>query len=122
MPSIHVAILEPRFSNHSPLKVVLSAQASKPRRPFRLLKCLADHDMFSRPYGSLKKKKLNTTHFQGVDGRVKDIRHQLQVVQESMKKQIPTAAMIEEEKALRVQLEKWGKIEESIYKQKSRIR
>ncbi|KAK4366713.1 hypothetical protein RND71_014593 [Anisodus tanguticus] len=53
MPSTHVAILEPRFSDHSPLKVVLSAQASKPGRPFRFLYCLADHDMFLRLIASV---------------------------------------------------------------------
>lgn len=66
-------------------------------------------------------KRINIQHYKGVDERRKEIRKELQSVLEKMSFRLQNKELIEKEKALKCELEKWGKIEESIYKQRSRV-
>ncbi|XP_019225690.1 PREDICTED: uncharacterized protein LOC109207257 [Nicotiana attenuata] len=59
--------------------------------------------------------------FKKVKGKITTIRKELNDIQGRMKIANPTSNLFEEEKELLLQLEKWDKIEESIYKQKSRV-
>lgn len=61
-------------------------------------------------------KKLNPEKFIGVEKKLKQIRQQLHVMQKKMDTEYWNYSLIEEERDLRNQLEKWGGIEESIYK------
>ncbi|XP_019226773.1 PREDICTED: uncharacterized protein LOC109208174 [Nicotiana attenuata] len=95
MHPIQVHVLDPYFSDHSLLSIELGRQQKKAPRPFRFLNCLADHPCFGK------------------------------IVEDNWKKQIRTynqdSLNFDVEKELRSQLEKCDLIEESIYKQKSRV-
>ncbi|XP_009764997.1 uncharacterized protein [Nicotiana sylvestris] len=80
------------------------------RRIWNKLKCIKQ-----------RLKTLNIEQFKGVEGKLKHIRNQLREIQERMGQHKQDSILIEEEKKLRRQLETWGMIEESIYKQKSRV-
>ncbi|XP_019258471.1 PREDICTED: uncharacterized protein LOC109236718 [Nicotiana attenuata] len=66
-------------------------------------------------------KEINTQHYKGVDERIKGIRKELQSVQEEMSSNLHKLELIEKEKTLKGDLEKWVLIEESIYRQRSRV-
>ncbi|XP_070004868.1 uncharacterized protein [Nicotiana sylvestris] len=66
-------------------------------------------------------KQLNSKEFMNVKQKIKSIREGLQEVQGRMKYHNALSRLFEEEREMIHQLEKWDKIEESIYKQKSRI-
>ncbi|XP_019248683.1 PREDICTED: uncharacterized protein LOC109227949 [Nicotiana attenuata] len=66
-------------------------------------------------------KQLNSKEFINVNQKINSIREGLKEVQGIMKDHNAPSRLFEEEKEMLYQLEKWDKIEESIYKQKSRI-
>ncbi|XP_019248630.1 PREDICTED: uncharacterized protein LOC109227892 [Nicotiana attenuata] len=66
-------------------------------------------------------KQLNNKEFMNVKQKIKSIREELEEVQGRMKDHNAPSRLFEVEKGMIQQLEKWDKIEESIYKQKSRI-
>ncbi|XP_070049896.1 uncharacterized protein [Nicotiana tomentosiformis] len=66
-------------------------------------------------------KSLNNKEYLGIDKTIEGIRNHLTEVQKNMDIPIVQNSLIEEEKQLRKQLEKWGTIQENIYKQKSRV-
>ncbi|XP_070005284.1 uncharacterized protein [Nicotiana sylvestris] len=102
MPQVDVVIMDPLFSDHSPLCVKLGEEP-KASKPFRFFSCLVEHKDFlpivteawnksSQPrnmagvWRKLKDvrrelKGLNTNEFQAVDLRVKNARQKLQKVQ-----------------------------------------
>lgn len=62
---------------------------------------------------------ISADHYKGIEERITSIRDQLQTVQERMGNQLPDVDSMEKGKYLKKQLEKLGRIEESIYRQKS---
>ncbi|XP_009771372.1 uncharacterized protein [Nicotiana sylvestris] len=143
MPNMKVQVLEPLVSDHSPLKLVITQAQGKKNRPFRFFNFIVDHSQFMQQieiawkerstkgimqavWNNLKStkeaiKRINIQHYKWVDERIKEIRKKLQLVQEEMSSRLQNKELIEKEKALKCELEKWGKIEESIYKQRSRV-
>ncbi|XP_019254002.1 PREDICTED: uncharacterized protein LOC109232710 [Nicotiana attenuata] len=112
-------------------------------RPFRFLNCIADHHQFLQKvdqaweerstggmmqlvWNKLKRvkeviKEINTKHYKGVDERTKRIRKELRSTQEEMSSKLQRQDLIEKEKTLKDDLEKWILIEENIYRQRSRV-
>ncbi|XP_019236447.1 PREDICTED: uncharacterized protein LOC109216720 [Nicotiana attenuata] len=143
MPNVKVQVLEPLVSDHSPLKLVITQTQGKKNRPFRFFNCIAEHPQFMQQieiawkdrstkgtmqdvWNNLKSvkeiiKTINVQHYKGVDERIKEARKELQGVQEEMSFKLQNKELVEKEKAWKCELEKWGKIEESIYKQRSRV-
>ncbi|XP_019261589.1 PREDICTED: uncharacterized protein LOC109239475 [Nicotiana attenuata] len=143
MPNLKVQVLEPLVSDHSPLKLMITQVQGKKNRPFRFFDCIADHPQFTQQvelawkergtrgkmqavWDNLKKtkeviKEINIQHFKGVDERIEETRKELQIVQEEMSYRLQNIELIDKEKALKCELEKWVMIEESIYKQRSRV-
>ncbi|XP_019256264.1 PREDICTED: uncharacterized protein LOC109234650 [Nicotiana attenuata] len=143
MPITQVHVLDPYFSDHSPLCIELGSQQKIAPRPFRFLNYLADDPNFemivadswqmSTNAGHMKKvwlklkhakqamKSLNTKEYPRIVNKIKGIRSELQATQQQMRTPTQDPCHFEVEKELRLQLEKWDAIEESIYKQKSRV-
>ena len=66
-------------------------------------------------------KQLNQREYMGLPERVHKLRSEL-VDKQSHMRTIPISqCMIDEEKELRAHLNKWSMVEETIYKQKSRV-
>ncbi|XP_070045261.1 uncharacterized protein [Nicotiana tomentosiformis] len=131
------------FSDHSPLSATLEDRTEQVAMSFKLYNYLADHPEFmaivettwSRPDNSIpmvkvwKKlqklkvelKKLNKKEFSGLSDKVKKTKEKLQVLQSQMR-QIPNhQIMFEEEKVLKLELEKWGLIDENVARQKATV-
>nr|XP_016472175.1 PREDICTED: uncharacterized protein LOC107794213 [Nicotiana tabacum] len=143
MPPSLVHINDPYFSDHSPLCIEVEQESISRKKPFRFLNCLANHAEFEEIVKSswsihtqakgtmtiwfkLKKvkgalKKLNSREFIGMENKIKSIRDRLKELQTQMRDINHTTTQFEEEKELKQHLEKWSLIEESIYRQKSRI-
>lgn len=82
--------------------------------------------MVVRAWKKLKRVKQslkdhNTTEFQGVETRIKKYRQQLQDIQSSMRKPGQPTSLLEAEREVKLNLEKWLNVEESILRQKSRV-
>ncbi|XP_075101884.1 uncharacterized protein LOC142177307 [Nicotiana tabacum] len=125
MPNVKVQVLEPMVSDHSPLKLEICQEQGKKNRPFKFFNCIADHPQFMQHIEEAWKDRSTNgrmqTHYKGVDGKIKEIRRELQGIQEEMSSKLQNKELIDKEKELKGELEKWGKIEESIYMQKSRV-
>ncbi|XP_019256427.1 PREDICTED: uncharacterized protein LOC109234833 [Nicotiana attenuata] len=144
MPTLQVRVMEPYFSDHSPLSIQFGRRRGNGGKPFRFLNCLADDERFiplikqcwckeenlssmGSIWAKLKEvkqehKTLNTQHYMGVDKKLKYLRDQLEEVQEKMDTNLRQHELIEEEKKLKNQIQKCDHIEESIYRQKSRVK
>ncbi|XP_019234835.1 PREDICTED: uncharacterized protein LOC109215257 [Nicotiana attenuata] len=131
------------FSDHSSLCVELGRQEKATIRPFRFMNCLAYDPNFGKIVADnwqintnalyMKKvwlklkhmkqamKGLNVKEYSGVANKIKGIRNDLQILQQQMRTPNQDPHKFEVEKELRLQLEKWDVIKESIYKQKSRV-
>ncbi|XP_019260883.1 PREDICTED: uncharacterized protein LOC109238857 [Nicotiana attenuata] len=66
-------------------------------------------------------KGLNTQNCKGVEDGIEVIRRELQEVHEKISCRMLNTELIEEEKELKSKLEKWILIEESIYRQRSKV-
>ncbi|XP_060170760.1 uncharacterized protein LOC132601709 [Lycium barbarum] len=66
-------------------------------------------------------EQINMTEFARVTEKIANIRNNLRNIQAQMSDHNLVEELFQEEKALRTQLEDWSKVEESIYRQKSRI-
>ncbi|XP_019258106.1 PREDICTED: uncharacterized protein LOC109236386 [Nicotiana attenuata] len=141
MPSRQVHVMNPGFSYHSPLGMETSVESDNKRRPFKFYNCMVDHPDFRHIVESNWKwkagtmediwknlkhvkaalKQLNNKEFMNVKLKIKSIRDKLQEVQGRMKDHNAPSRLFEVEKVMIQQLKKWDKIEEAIYKQKSRI-
>ncbi|XP_019235063.1 PREDICTED: uncharacterized protein LOC109215446 [Nicotiana attenuata] len=143
MDHIEVQILDPHFSDQSPLCVDFAETVNNRPKPIKFLNHLADHHDFlaevetgwMKPVmgNSMKTlwlklkniknemKTLNNNEFSSVGSRIKDTRRALAELQEQMRDYKHDAALFDTERNLKKELEKWSKVEESIYRQKSRI-
>nr|XP_016459308.1 PREDICTED: uncharacterized protein LOC107782881 [Nicotiana tabacum] len=143
MRSMSIQILEPSFSNNSPLKLMISQMQRKKTSPFRFFNCIAKHPQFIPEVdqawnttggdwklqgvkNKLKRvkqviKRLNTQYYKGVEDRIRVIRRELQEVYEKISCRMLNAKLIEEVNELNSKLEKWILIEERIYRQRSRV-
>ncbi|XP_070014729.1 uncharacterized protein [Nicotiana sylvestris] len=123
MPDLCIQILEPSFSNHSPLKLMISQMRRKKDK--QVWNTNGDTGKLQGVWNKLKRVKqvikgLNTQHYKGVEDRIKETIRELQEVQEKIGCKMMNTELIEEEKELKKNLEKWILIEESIYRQRSR--
>lgn len=66
-------------------------------------------------------KEINIKHYKGIEDRIKKTRDELHTIQEDMSNKMLDTELIGKEKELKQKLEKWMMIEESVYKQKSRV-
>lgn len=105
MSQLEVNVMNPGTSDHSPLCLELDRTITGTHRAFKFFNCIVEHPQFMKRVKEallgghkdlmgvrqkLKKvkasiKQLNTKEFQGVSNKVKDIRMQLQNVQEPIK-------------------------------------
>lgn len=138
--SVVVERLTKGVSDHCPQ--LISFDTVRPQRSlFKFFNVLADHEQFEqmirenwtstesgstlrgvwRKCNNLKHplKQLNTRCFAKTADRVEGIRQKLQVTQQLI--QQGSTNLLQEEKFLTAELEKWSKIEESIWQQKARI-
>ncbi|KAH0778089.1 hypothetical protein KY290_009500 [Solanum tuberosum] len=112
-------------------------------RPFKFLNHLAQHGEFQRTvqmawqqshntstmYGVWQKlkrvkitlKELNIVEYQGVETRIRMYRQQLHDLQSTMRQPGQSTEILQLEKEVKENLEKWLNIKESILKQKSRV-
>ncbi|XP_075088364.1 uncharacterized protein LOC142170366 [Nicotiana tabacum] len=129
MPSLQVHVMEVEGNN------------DKKKRPFKFYNCMADYPDLGKIVeanwclheGSMATiwqnlkiiksalKKLNRKEFMNIAEKIKSIREKLKDTQGRMRNFNSPNSLFEEEKNLLFQLLKWDKIEESIYKQKSRV-
>ncbi|XP_070014564.1 uncharacterized protein [Nicotiana sylvestris] len=130
----------PYISDHSPMLLTLSSAPKPGKTPFRFFNVWADHESFisiieriwnqSFAEGKMKKiwiklkrlrplfRTLNTEHYRTISMKIEQARTTLEEVQQK----IITAYndnLIEEEKSLLQNLEKWSLIEESVLRQKA---
>lgn len=135
--------MDPYFSDHTPLCIRFDGVRRKAARPFKFFNCLAEHKILKivednwtgfeqgshmrNVWTKLQRvkqelKKLNQTEYARVEARVKVARQKLKEVQEQMRDHPQQPELFEVERKRKMQLEKWGIIEENIYKQKSRVK
>ncbi|XP_060202618.1 uncharacterized protein LOC132631036 [Lycium barbarum] len=142
MEPVVVQVLDPLFSDHSPLALILGNDTNKGTKPFRFFNCWAAYPHFTEivqessntdetttniqeVWAKLKEvkkglKNLNNKEFKWVAEKIKEVRGQLQELQVKMRDPTQAINTYDTEKLLKEKLEKWNLIEESIYKQKSR--
>lgn len=142
MPTLEVNVMNSGTSDHAPLSLELERNSTGTFKAFRFFNCIADHPEFlprvrvawnggqgrsmKIVWQKLKEvknslKQLNNSEFKGVRDKVNGIREQLNSVQDIMRDPLEVAPSRQKEKELRMQLEKWSMIEESVMKQKSRV-
>lgn len=136
-----VGVMDPLFSDHSPLCLDFFEQKPHIARPFKFLNCLADHVNFLRivreawnestqGYGmhgvwkSLKivkrrLKQLNTQEYGNCKEKINFARRLVELHQ--CMRNAQQSDLYEQEKVLKQELKKWNCVEESILKQKSRV-
>ncbi|XP_070022575.1 uncharacterized protein [Nicotiana sylvestris] len=83
-------------------------------------------EMMQEVWNKLKRVKeitkgINTQHYQGVDNRINKTRKELLAVQEEISDRMQQPDLIEKEKTLKCELEKWSLIEENVYKKRSKV-
>lgn len=66
-------------------------------------------------------KGLNRKEFADTTRKVKKMREELEIIQTQMRSTTSTSDMFEAEKDIRQKLKKWSMVEESIFKQRSRV-
>nr|XP_009597573.1 uncharacterized protein LOC104093526 [Nicotiana tomentosiformis] len=141
MPPLQVHIMNSLFSDHSPLGIEVEGSCDKKKRHFKFYNCMEDHPDFGKIvednwglhegsmaaiWQNLKNvrsalKQLNTKEFMNIAEKIRTIREKMKDIQGRMRTSNAPNSLFEEEKDLLLQLEKWDKIKESIYKQKSRV-
>ncbi|KAF3664682.1 hypothetical protein FXO38_10001 [Capsicum annuum] len=113
MPIVEVMVMDPGCSDHSPLSLLLAQEEDKRPKPFRFLNHLVKHKKFH--------ENLHNTEFRGVDDKIKECRQKMIDLQSTMKQPGQPMSSVEEEKELKIRLEKWILVEECIAKQKSKV-
>ncbi|XP_021769725.1 uncharacterized protein LOC110733967 [Chenopodium quinoa] len=140
---VEAIFLPPPHSDHSPIALDILPSQSGKGRPFRYLNCLADHDNFlssvatawqalisgsamSTVWHKLKRvksalKSLNTQKFGDVNAKVEAAHNLLISIQHQISEDVTnTELQVKELEAIEA-VKKWVGIQESIYKQKSRV-
>nr|XP_009780614.1 PREDICTED: uncharacterized protein LOC104229646 [Nicotiana sylvestris] len=137
-------IMQPGFSDHCPLMVTIAEPTGMGTRPFKFFNCLATHHKFNdivskgwmkRIRGNpmlkvwyklkhLKKdlKQLNNKEYSNVGQKIQAASNKLMNIQMGMASPENDDEVIALEKETKVELEKWLEVEESIMKQKARIK
>ncbi|XP_019223582.1 PREDICTED: uncharacterized protein LOC109205329 [Nicotiana attenuata] len=143
-PQMEGIIMQPKFSDHCPLKITMSENIVQDKRPFKFFNCLANHQKFEEivsHYGRRKHsgnkmqnvwyklkamkgelKKLNTQEYCSVGNKIQETKNKLMKLQQDMKSLEDDSAVIDEEKKTKMELAKWMEVEESIMKQKARVK
>ncbi|XP_075095466.1 uncharacterized protein LOC142173728 [Nicotiana tabacum] len=145
LPHLEVTIIDLGFSNHSPLCITFDNHPGRRARPFKFLNHLTEHQEFldnvakgwrkpvskfflksiSQKLKNVKTemKLLNKEEYNAVYMRISTIRSNLQEAQEEQMR-LPghAPALFDREKSLKMDLEKWVKIDEMIAQQKSRVK
>ncbi|XP_057247423.1 uncharacterized protein LOC130589842 [Beta vulgaris subsp. vulgaris] len=138
-----VEIKNQSVSDHHPLLIHLNQQHHQGGRPFRFFNHLIDHPHFHaivledwRQKGAASSlddiwlklkdvskalKKLQITHYANVSEKIGECRDQLDRIQTQISSDHFNAELHRQEQHCIVSLKKWLHVEESIYKQKSRI-
>ncbi|XP_019259894.1 PREDICTED: uncharacterized protein LOC109237950 [Nicotiana attenuata] len=141
---VEVTTLDPYFSDHTPLVVEIGGRGSKGAKPFKFFNHLAKHPEFitlvKKTWGSRQHSKgmetvwyklkqvkqelktLNCKEFSEVTEKVNYYRQALIDLQVETRNYRKQEELADEEKEIKQQLEKWVEIEESIFKQKSRVK
>ncbi|KAH0634359.1 hypothetical protein KY284_037145 [Solanum tuberosum] len=139
MDTQQVIVMEPLFSDHSPLDVILDEQKDTRKRPFRFYNCIGQHPDFKDSVGAswqilgggmkgvwrnlkmvrIEMKKINQKKFMGVSEKVQALRRELIDKQNNMRVGPLPQDTIDNEKVPRTKLATWSMIGENFYKQKS---
>ncbi|XP_019254007.1 PREDICTED: uncharacterized protein LOC109232716 [Nicotiana attenuata] len=141
---VEATALDPHFSDHSPLAIEVGGRGIKGARPFKFFNHLAQHPDFisivTNKWGSgqhmkgmeaiwykLKQvkqelKTLNCRKFSKVTKKVDYYRKELNEMQIETRDPEKQVGLADKEREVKQQLEKWVVIEESILKQKSRVK
>ncbi|XP_019227287.1 PREDICTED: uncharacterized protein LOC109208612 [Nicotiana attenuata] len=138
---LEAVYLNPECSDHSPIIVNTGRIRQNLPRPFRLINILLQNEDFKAVikttwqyevpgytmYGICKKLKLielNTRHLQkevsNLEWKVEDTRGRLQVTQPMLNSDLYNPNLIQKERDLIFELEKWSNIHEEVLRQKSR--
>ncbi|XP_060212197.1 uncharacterized protein LOC132639796 [Lycium barbarum] len=142
MKQLEVMVMDPLFSDHTPLGIQFNNCTDGGPKPFRFFNYVADlpefqvtvQKIWAKPMASTgmqkvwqklkmmkaELKKLATTNSYKVSAKVKEVRVMLQDTQEQMRSVTRDTSLCDIEKDLKIQLEKWSNVEESIFMQKSR--
>nr|XP_016445978.1 PREDICTED: uncharacterized protein LOC107771163 [Nicotiana tabacum] len=133
----------PQISDHSPMLLSISMNSRPGKIPFRFLNVWADHGSFVQIVQEVweqnvtnwrmknirlklkalkpRLKTLNNEVFRSITDKIDKARGELQDIQEKITTNY-TDGLLEQEKTVLHQLEKWSLIKESVLKQKSRAR
>ncbi|XP_070049184.1 uncharacterized protein [Nicotiana tomentosiformis] len=128
MPNLEVVVLDPLFSDHSPLCITFEDQGERRTRPFQFLNHLTLHsDLLNRVERRWRKpvnggylkgvwqelknvkhemKNLNREEYAAADRRINTIRSSLEEVQEIMRNPSHEPNLLDREKTLKTCLEK----------------
>ncbi|XP_059309968.1 uncharacterized protein LOC132061119 [Lycium ferocissimum] len=142
-PQYEAIAMYPYFSDHSLLCITIEDAQTQGPKPFKFLNHLAKHPTFlqhvnnnwksnvqgtpmERIWKNFKLMKgsmmgLNTKEFSNVESKIPSIRQQLEDIQKQLRNQYNDQALYTREKELKLGLEKWIIVEESILRQKFRI-
>ncbi|XP_021771869.1 uncharacterized protein LOC110736014 [Chenopodium quinoa] len=142
-PTVEAHYLAPSLSGHSPLMYEVCPAPPSKGRPFRFFNCLISHPDFlglvqeswsggvpgnamSRVWNKLRNlktqlKTLNKHSFNNVDQRVCDAQLALLDVQDQMVLNPSNSVLMEQETDAIESLKYWRSVQESVYRQKSRI-
>nr|XP_009609757.1 uncharacterized protein LOC104103545 [Nicotiana tomentosiformis] len=132
------------FSDHCPLSLVIDDTSQEGRRPFNFLNSLENHKDFDdivkhcwrkrqrgtamlKVWSKLKMlkgdlKQLNNQEFSSIGHKIQVARNKLEGIQAHMTILGNDNETILQEKAAKLELAKWLEVEESVLKQKSRIK
>nr|XP_016441106.1 PREDICTED: uncharacterized protein LOC107766773 [Nicotiana tabacum] len=143
-PNMEGTIMQPDFSDHCPLMVTVAKPTGRGKRPFKFFNCLADHHKFDdivrqcwmkrskgkpmlKVWYKLKHlkndlKQLNNEEYNSVEPKIQAARNKLMNIQMGMASPKTDDEVIALEKETKVELVKWLEVEESIMKQKARIK
>ncbi|XP_009592517.1 uncharacterized protein [Nicotiana tomentosiformis] len=141
MLHIQVQVMDPHFSDHSPLSIEVEITMDNKKKPFKFYNCLAEYPNFAQLvqegwqnrsvdmkgiWYNLKivkatLKGLNRKEFADITTHVKTMRDELATIQAAMRNTTTNVDVFEAEKAIRQKLEKWSMIEKSIFKKRSRV-
>lgn len=128
LPHLEVTVLDPGFSDHSPLSITFDNHPGIRARPFKFLNHLTEHQEFldkvakgwREPMSEVflksiwqklknvktKMKRLNKEKYNATDMRISTIRSNLQEAQEQMRLPGHDPALFDKEKSLKMDLEK----------------
>ncbi|XP_021751224.1 uncharacterized protein LOC110716881 [Chenopodium quinoa] len=142
-PNVEAVYISPSLSDHTPLLYEIFPPSPRKGKPFRFLNCLITHPDFmslvqevwnngvqgnpmNRIWKKLKNlkvqlKDLNLNSFCNVDERVDLAQQALLDIQDQMALDLHSFVLMEQETTAINQLKYWRSVQESIYRQKSKV-